>query len=153
MDEVDDHDERDERPWLVVDVMNVVGSRPDGWWRDRTGAAAGLVRRLALLADASGERITAVVDGTPDERLPDGLVDGVAVHHAGRGRDAADDRIVDLVGRSDTPATVVTADRRLAERVRARGAAVVGPTSLLARLPTPSPTTSESSASSSDDHA
>ena len=31
---------------LVVDVANVLGSRPDGWWRDRAGAAA--VARRAL---------------------------------------------------------------------------------------------------------
>ncbi len=130
-------DDRDRRPWLVVDVMNVVGSRPDGWWRDRTGAAARLVARLGTLATVDGERVTAVVDGSPSARLPEGDVGGVAVHHAGRARDAADDLVVALLEEAGTTATVVTADRALAARVRALGATVVGPRSLLARLPEP----------------
>ncbi|TDC70074.1 hypothetical protein E1193_30120, partial [Micromonospora sp. KC606] len=40
----------DTRPLLIVDGANVVGSRPDGWWRDRAGAAARLRDALAPLA-------------------------------------------------------------------------------------------------------
>lgn len=120
--------------WLVVDVMNVVGSRPDGWWHDRTGAAADLVVRLRELAVTTGRAITAVVDGDPSARLPDGTDGGVEVVHAGRGPDAADDRIVQLLGERPTGASVVTADRDLRDRARRAGAAVVGPSWLLGRL-------------------
>ncbi len=123
-----------EPAWLVVDVMNVVGSRPDGWWRDRVGAAAGLVSRLRSLARTTQRDILAVVDGVPGHRLPDDIVDGVEVVHAGRGRDAADDRIVEVVAARGRAALVVTADRDLRDRVRALGATVVGPSGLLARL-------------------
>lgn len=120
--------------WLVVDVMNVVGSRPDGWWHDRVGAAARLVERLRSLAAVTGHEITAVVDGDRTDRLPDGTDGGVEVVHAGRGRDAADDRIVQLLQHRGAPATVVTADRDLRDRVRRVDALVIGPSALLARL-------------------
>ncbi|HET7414174.1 MAG TPA: NUDIX domain-containing protein, partial [Arthrobacter sp.] len=38
-------------PVLIVDAANVVGSRPNGWWRDRAGAAARLLLSLASAAD------------------------------------------------------------------------------------------------------
>lgn len=124
----------DDPPWLVVDVMNVVGSRPDGWWRDRVGAAAGLVARLRILAPTTGRPVMAVVDGDPSERLPDDTRDGVEVVHGGRGRDAADNRIVEVLAARGQSALVVTADRDLRARVRDLGADVVGPSALLARL-------------------
>lgn len=124
----------DDPAWLVVDVMNVVGSRPDGWWRDRVGAAARLVARLRILATTTGRPIMAVVDGDPSERLPDDTQDGVEVMHGGRGRDAADDRIVEVLAARGQSALVVTADRDLRARVRDLGADVVGPSALLARL-------------------
>ena len=36
---------------IIVDGANVVGSRPDGWWRDRAGAAVRLHDNLAGLAE------------------------------------------------------------------------------------------------------
>lgn len=113
---------------LVVDGMNVIGSRPDGWWRDRDGAVRRLHERLVARA-RDGEVITLVLDGRPLSDLPEGTHDGVAVLYARRrGRDAADDRIVELVDADDVASeiTVVTSDRELAARVRALGAAVVG---------------------------
>lgn len=114
--------------------MNVIGSRPDGWWHDRPAAVRDLVTRLERLA-ASRPRltITAVVDGRPpsDPPAPDGPV---RVVYAGSNRDAADDRIVELLDRSEDPATVVTADRELRRRASSRGASLIGPTSLLDRL-------------------
>ena len=126
---------------LVVDGMNVIGSRPDGWWRDRDGAVRRLVGRLGRLAEA-GEDVTVVFDGRPPADLAEGAHSGVAVLYARRpGRDAADDRVVEVVGRATEapgaeaePLRVVTSDRRLGRRVRDLGAEVVGAGALLARL-------------------
>ena len=112
---------------LIVDGNNVIGSRPDGWWRDRKGAARRLVANLQALAASTGEHIAVVLDGRPLPDLPEGVHDGVLVAYAKRpGRDAADDRIVEEVQRDPDPSslTVVTSDHALAERVRALGARV-----------------------------
>ena len=122
---------------LIVDGNNVIGSRPDGWWRDRPGASRRLVSSLQVLASESGDRISVVLDGRPLPDLPEGVHDGVLVAYATRaGRDAADDRIVAEVERDREPSSlvVVTSDRELAERVRALGATVEGAGSLLAQL-------------------
>lgn len=113
--------------WLVVDAMNVIGSRPDGWWHDRDGAVRDLVARIRAAAPELADLITVVVDGPGDDQPADGR--SVEVIHAGRGPDAADDRIVELLddAAGGVPTTVVTADRRLRERVTARGAATQGP--------------------------
>ena len=83
---------------VLVDGNNVMGSRPDGWWRNRAGAAERLVAEIAPLARSSGGAWTIVFDGP----APPGMVsphEGLAVVHAGRARrDDADDRIVELVG-------------------------------------------------------
>ena len=124
---------------LVVDGMNVIGSRPDGWWRDRPAAARRLHARLARLApaDETFDGITLVLDGRPRADLPEGVHDDVAVAYARRGgRNAADDRIVEIVRSDPDPEglTVVTSDRELAARVRVHGAAVIGAGELLHRL-------------------
>jgi len=125
--------------WLLVDVRNVVGSTPDGWWRDPEGACARLVDAVAGAAP-DGLVVTAAVDGPASHRLPAGDRDGVEVVRAGRGRDAADDAIVALLGeRPDAPGPVllVTADRELRRRAgTARDdLGCVGPTWLRERLP------------------
>ena len=122
---------------LVVDAMNVIGSRPDGWWRDRDAAARRLIARLQRLALADRREITVVLDGRPLPDLPEGEHAGVSVLYAARaGRDAADDRIVELVASDPDPTSVavVTSDRELAERVREMGAAVQGAGELLRRM-------------------
>jgi len=122
---------------LIVDGNNVIGSRPDGWWRDRPAAARRLIASLQQLARESGDRISVVLDGRPLDDLAEGVHDGVLVAYATRaGPDAADDRIVSEVGRDPDPASlvVVTSDRALAEQVRALGASVEGAGSLLDRL-------------------
>ncbi len=128
-------------PWtpaaLLVDGNNVIGSRPDGWWRDRAGAARRLVTRLqqyAALRDAPP--VAVVFDVMPDHGH-EGDDGGVHVYGAvRRGRDAADDRIVALVAARapGDPVEVITSDRALADRVRALGASVTGAGSFLARL-------------------
>jgi predicted RNA-binding protein with PIN domain len=122
---------------LVVDGMNVIGSRPDGWWRDRAGAARRLHARLARLVASDDDGVTIVLDGRPLAELPEGVHDDVAVAYARRGgRDAADDRIVELVRGDADPGglTVVTSDRDLTTRVRALGAEVMRSGELLRRL-------------------
>jgi uncharacterized protein YaiI (UPF0178 family) len=120
---------------VVVDAMNVIGSRPDGWWRDRDAAVRRLTRALAGLAARDGLDVTVVVDGCPQPRLPEGRHDDVEVVYAHRsGRDAADDRIVALLEDGHPADEVVTADRGLRERVEVLGVAVSGPRQLLDRL-------------------
>lgn len=120
---------------LIVDGMNVIGSRPDGWWRDRRGAMEALVGRLAALAQDDRHPVTVVFDGRPfDLPTPPGGLD--VMFASRRGRDAADDDIVALVERAGEPAElrVVTSDEDLAGRVRALGAEVVGARTLRRRL-------------------
>jgi predicted RNA-binding protein with PIN domain len=119
---------------LLVDGMNVLGSRPDGWWRDRDGAVRRLATQLRGLPDAE---IVLVLDGRPLPDLPEGDHDGLAVRYARRsGRNAADDRIVELVAADPDPRSlvVVTADRELRARLEPTGAQVLGPRALLSRL-------------------
>ena len=110
----------------IVDGNNVMGSRPDGWWRDRRGAQRRLVERLESFAAARNEPVTVIFDGRAHDT---GGGERVAVTFARRpGPDAADDDVAALVARHPEPAslTVVTSDAALAERVRAAGGEVVG---------------------------
>lgn len=113
--------------------MNVVGSRPDGWWRDRRAAMTRLVDDLEAYAAATGERVNVMFDGRafPIERS------AVDVRFAERsGPDAADDAIIeDLERREHEPMpTVVTSDATLAARARALGADVLGAGAFRRRL-------------------
>lgn len=127
---------------LVIDAMNVIGSRPTGWWRDRDGAARELAERLRLLCRTFGDDVTLVLDGGPVADLPAGELElGGAgrlrvLYAARRGRDAADDRIVGLVEDDPDPPgiVVVTSDRALRDRVLGLGARTSGPGGLLRRL-------------------
>ncbi|HWH10779.1 MAG TPA: NYN domain-containing protein [Solirubrobacteraceae bacterium] len=108
----------------VVDGMNVIGSRPDGWWRDRRRAMVDLVGRLEAWAEATGEQVTVVFEGRSAGRIES---ERVGVVHAPRtGRNAADDEIVRRLAADSQPESVrvVTSDRVLAERVRALGGEV-----------------------------
>ncbi|HEY2996984.1 MAG TPA: hypothetical protein VGJ43_00350, partial [Acidimicrobiales bacterium] len=102
-------------PTVVVDGNNVIGAVPDGWWRDRPAAVRRLLGRLRCQAAAAGARATVVlVLDVPQADLPEGDHGGVTVLYARRrGRDAADDRIADLVTGPDAalgagPIEVVT---------------------------------------------
>jgi predicted RNA-binding protein with PIN domain len=107
----------------VVDGMNVVGSIPDGWWRDRQGAMRRLAEHLTRFAAESGEPVTVVFDGRPFEVPSEGIE---VVFAPRRGPNAADDEIARMVAADPDPGsiTVVTSDGDLAERVRAEGARV-----------------------------
>jgi predicted RNA-binding protein with PIN domain len=119
---------------LIVDGMNVLGSRPDGWWRDRPAAMARLTRRLERLA-AEGVEVTVVFDGRPHRRV-ESAADAVAVGFAPGGPDAADREIVARVRADPAPESivVVTSDRRLRSAVKAASASSVGAGELLRRL-------------------
>jgi predicted RNA-binding protein with PIN domain len=109
--------------WLV-DGLNVIGTRPDGWWRDRHGAMVRLVEQLERFAAASGEEVTVVFEKPPSPPIASTVVE---VAHAPRARpDAADDEIVRRLHDDRDPGDVrvVTSDRRLAEQVGAAGAVV-----------------------------
>lgn len=103
--------------WLVVDAMNVIGSRPDGWWHDREGAVDDLVAAIRRAEPRLADEVTIVVDGLGEHEPADDT--GVEVLWAGRGSDAADDAILAIVAAARSPATVVTADRRLRDRLHA----------------------------------
>jgi predicted RNA-binding protein with PIN domain len=110
----------------IVDGMNVIGSRPSGWWRDRPGAMRELVDELEAFAERTGDPVTVVLDGAPFD-LEGG--ERVTVRFASRrGPNAADDDIAALVESDDDPTSVsvATSDRDLARRVREAGATVVG---------------------------
>jgi predicted RNA-binding protein with PIN domain len=110
--------------WLV-DGMNVIGTRPDGWWRDRDAAMLRLVDQLERWAAAESEEVTVVFERPPSPPLRSTVIE---VAHAPRARaNAADDEIVRRLEASAQTANVrvVTSDRWLADRARALGAAVV----------------------------
>jgi predicted RNA-binding protein with PIN domain len=120
--------------WLV-DGMNVIGTRPDGWWRDRAGAIARLAADLdAWAAERPADAVAVVFDGRSQEL--GGALAHLDVGFAPGGRNAADDAIVRRVRDDADPAslTVVTSDRELAAQVREAGAAVEGARAFRARL-------------------
>ena len=126
-------------PLLVVDGANVIGSVPDGWWKDRAGAARRLRDALVAVAEC----------GLASERAPEALRAGpvevvLVVEGAARAAEpieevrvvaaagSGDDAIVEVVAAAAAGRAcfVATADRQLARRVRALGAEVIGPRSV-----------------------
>ena len=104
--------------------MNVIGSRPDGWWRNRGRAMALLVERLEQWATAEGAEVTVVF-----ERPPSPPIESSVIYVANAPKvaaNSADDEIVRLVRADAHPAEirVATSDRTLSERVQAAGASV-----------------------------
>ncbi|MFE2647911.1 PIN domain-containing protein [Streptomyces nigra] len=122
--------DEDDSLLLVIDAANVVGSVPDGWWRDRRGATERLRDRLTKADGVPGHdgpvEVVLVVEGAARgvESVP-----GVRVESA---PGSGDDHIVALVERAaGRPVLVVTADRELRQRVRRLGADVTGPRTVL----------------------
>jgi predicted RNA-binding protein with PIN domain len=107
----------------VVDGMNVIGSRPDGWWRDLDAAVVRLAQCLVAWQAAEDVDVTVVFDGRPPPALEKLELGDLEVAFAGKGREA-DDEIVRRVGTDPRGGSlkVVTSDRLLSERVRAAGA-------------------------------
>ncbi|HEY8584856.1 MAG TPA: NYN domain-containing protein [Capillimicrobium sp.] len=107
-----------------VDGMNVIGTRPDGWWRDRHAAMRQLVEQLERWVAATGEDVTVVFESKPSPPIRSTLVE---VAYAPRARaNSADDEIVRRLGElADLSQTrVVTSDHVLADLASAAGAAV-----------------------------
>jgi predicted RNA-binding protein with PIN domain len=118
----------------IVDGMNVIGTRPDGWWRDRHAAMVRLVDRLERWAAEEGEDVTVVFERPPSPPIASSVIE---VAHAPRpGANAADHEIAARVAADPRPAEirVVTSDRVLADQVRAAGATVVPAQSFRSRI-------------------
>jgi ADP-ribose pyrophosphatase YjhB (NUDIX family) len=128
------------RATLIVDAANVVGSRPDGWWRDRAGAARRLRGELERLAR---QGLANIWSQAPNGWWPElvMVVEGQA-RGIGQGEGV---KVVDAPGEGDDeivvqarlavqaqrgPVLVATADKGLSARLRATGAAVIRPASV-----------------------
>ncbi len=118
---------------LVVDGANVVGSRPDGWWKDRAGAARRLHERL-LVADLPQSEIVLVLEGAAKGGVKAGRDGHVRVVHAPRDGDSEIERVTAAARESGGQVTVVTADRFLQSRVQGLGAMAMSPSWLLGQL-------------------
>ncbi|CAA9388254.1 NYN domain-containing protein [uncultured Nocardioides sp.] len=118
---------------LVVDGANVVGSRPDGWWRDRAGAARRLHERL-LVADLPHDEVVLVLEGGAKGGVKAGRDGHVRVVHAPRDGDSEIERVTRAAREDGGQVTVVTADRFLQARVQGHGAMALGPSWLLDRI-------------------
>lgn len=118
---------------LLIDAANVVGSRPDGWWRDRPGAARRFVDRLRLAVEAGRltPPVVVVLEGAARRGVEAGVSGGLTVLHVPGG---GDDLLVHVTADAEDPVTLVSADRELRRRAGELGAALVGPRWLLDQL-------------------
>jgi hypothetical protein len=118
---------------LLIDAANVVGSRPNGWWRDRAGAARSLVGRVCRAVEAGrlSDPVVVVLEGDARGGVEEGESGGVTVVHASG---SGDDALVAVAADARGAVTLVSADRELRRRVEALGADVAGPGWLLALL-------------------
>ncbi|WP_131747849.1 hypothetical protein [Frankia sp. Cppng1_Ct_nod] len=127
----------DARTW-IVDAANVIGARPDGWWRDRAAAALRLHQRLSGFCAGTyvprtpggpepPDRVVLVLEGTARAGVAAGpdtdTTRLVVIHATGSG----DDAVIDQIHRQPGPVFVITADRELRGRAQAAGATVVRP--------------------------
>jgi predicted RNA-binding protein with PIN domain len=119
--------------WLI-DGMNVIGTRPDQWWKDRDAAMLRLVDLLERWAASGGDHVTVVFERPPSPPIRSTVIE---VLHAPRPKpDAADDEIIRLLLADPDPAgvRVVTSDRWLADRAWATGASVESADTFRSRL-------------------
>lgn len=119
---------------LLVDGMNLIGARPDGWWKDRTEAMRLMAWELRAFAEDTGEELTVVFDGRPIDSVL--LGHGIEIQFAPGGANAADRRIERLVRDHPDPGsvTVVTSDKALMRSVTEAGASVIGSGEFRTRL-------------------
>lgn len=110
----------------IVDGMNVIGTRPDGWWRDRHAAMVALVDTLERWVAENGDDVTVVFEQPPRPPIRSSVIE---VTHAPRPKaNSADFEIVRRIGTEANPSSVrvVTSDHWLADQARAAGASVLG---------------------------
>lgn len=119
---------------IFVDGMNVIGTRPDGWWRDRDKAMARLVDLLERFVAVTGDDVTVVFERPPRPPLRSTLIE--IAHAKKRGPDAADFEIVRRLKEHPNPGLVhvVTSDNWLADAVNATGATVLSSDSFRTRI-------------------
>src|SRR5579863_10333705 len=114
--------------------MNVIGTRPDGWWRDRDAAMLRLVKLLEDWAALDGEDVAVVFERAPRPPIRSTVIE---VTHAPKPKpNAADDEIVRRLKAEPDPSEVrvVTSDRWLADQAWAAGASVEGADSFRTRV-------------------
>ena len=119
--------------WLI-DGMNVIGTRPDAWWKDRDAAMLRLVDMLERWVAESGDDVTVVFERPPRPPIRSTVIE---VAHAPKPKaNAADDEIVRRLRAAPNPADirVVTSDRWLADQAWAAGASVEGADSFRSRI-------------------
>jgi hypothetical protein len=119
---------------VLVDAANVIGSRPNGWWRNRAAAARALLDELekAVTSGRFSQPLTVVLEGDACAAVPAGPASRVMVIHA---RGTGDETLLEIIAeRSGRAVVLVTADRDLSKQAQALGARTVGPGWLLSRL-------------------
>ena len=102
--------------------MNVIGTRPDGWWKNRRAAMVRLVDQVEAWALPEGQNVIVVFEHPTSPPIRSPVID--VAHAPKAGTNSADDEIVRLVSAAGQAEqiTVVTSDGTLADRVRAAGA-------------------------------
>jgi predicted RNA-binding protein with PIN domain len=118
----------------IVDGMNVIGTRPDAWWKDRDAAMLRLVDTLERWAASDGEDVVVVFERPPSPPIRSTVIEVTAARRPRR--DAADHEIIRRLRADPSPESirVVTSDRWLSERANAEGATVEGSASFRARI-------------------
>jgi hypothetical protein len=111
---------------LLIDAANVIGSRPTGWWRDRSGAAKAFVERIRVAAGTGrlAKPIVVVLEGKARDGVEPGVSDGVTVVHA---TGSGDDTLLCITADATDHVTLVSADRALCQRAKGLGADVARP--------------------------
>jgi hypothetical protein len=120
---------------LLIDAANVIGSRPNGWWRDRPGAARAFVQRVRASTGEGrlAQPVVVVLEGKARSGIEAGLADGVTVVHASG---SGDDTLLSVTADATDQVTLVSADRALGLRAEALGAEVARPGWLIDLLDT-----------------
>ena len=118
---------------LVVDAANVVGARPDGWWKDRAAAARRLHEQL-LVGDTPHDEIVLVLEGGAKGGVKVGRDQHVRTVHAPKDGDSEIERQVKAAVDRGSRVTVITADNFLRARVQGLGAMAMSPSWLLDHL-------------------